>query len=344
MPGVAEAYKASVPMIVLTSDIPLDAERRNMLTGVDQTALFRGITKDTITVAHGTEIPRAFRRMVLLLSVIYLVTVALLLALVPWQHVGVGESPFVTVLRTVGIPAAASVMNLVVLSAALSSANANLYLISRTLFSLARAGFVPGSLGTLSSRGAPVRALLVSSAGLAVAVLVRALWPESAYVWFFGVALFGALFVWLMIFATHVAGLEIGDGHRPCRLDQESRTVDERAIGVAAEEVRSQDLVEAPPPGRTTSCSRRPIAASIGMPVSEIGAASRPAPLSSVSAYALRVSIFRRNRSEEATTARRSVFRRPVPGSSGRAARSSCRRRSRRAASLTGSPGRARGA
>jgi L-asparagine transporter-like permease len=37
-----------------------------------------------------------------------------------------------------------------------------------------------------------------------VAVLVRALWPDSAYVWFFGVALFGALFVWLMIFVTHI--------------------------------------------------------------------------------------------------------------------------------------------
>ena len=150
-------------------------------------------------------IPRAFRRMVLLLSAIYLVTVALLLAIVPWTQLGVGESPFVTVLRRTGVPAAASLMNLVVLSAALSSANANLYLMSRTLFSLARAGFVPASLGSITGRGTPVRALLVSSAGLAVAVLVRATWPESAYVWFFGVALFGALFVWLMIFVTHVA-------------------------------------------------------------------------------------------------------------------------------------------
>jgi L-asparagine transporter-like permease len=150
-------------------------------------------------------IPRAFRRMVLLLSAIYLVTVALLLAIVPWTQLGVGESPFVTVLRRTGVPFAASLMNLVVLSAALSSANANLYLMSRTLFSLARAGFVPASLGAITARGTPVRALLVSSAGLAVAVLVRAAWPESAYVWFFGVALFGALFVWLMIFVTHVA-------------------------------------------------------------------------------------------------------------------------------------------
>jgi L-asparagine transporter-like permease len=45
----------------------------------------------------------------------------------------------------------------------------------------------------------------VSGIGLGAAVLVRALWPDSAYVWFFGVALFGALFVWLMIFVTHIA-------------------------------------------------------------------------------------------------------------------------------------------
>jgi L-asparagine transporter-like permease len=163
-----------------------------------------GVTSGEATSPRET-IPRAFRRMVLLLSAIYLVTVALLLAIVPWTQLGVGESPFVTVLRRTGVPAAASLMNLVVLSAALSSANANLYLMSRTLFSLARAGFVPASLGSITGRGTPVRALLVSSAGLAVAVLVRAAWPESAYVWFFGVALFGALFVWLMIFVTHVA-------------------------------------------------------------------------------------------------------------------------------------------
>lgn len=153
----------------------------------------------------GRTIPRAMRRMVLGLSAIYIVTMTLLLVLTPWNELGVGESPFVSVLRGLGIPGAAGVMNFVVLTAALSSANANLYLISRTLFSLARAGFVPASLGSVTERGAPVTALLVSSLGLGAAVLVRALWPDSAYVWFFGVALFGALFVWLMIFVTHIA-------------------------------------------------------------------------------------------------------------------------------------------
>ncbi|PYR18090.1 MAG: amino acid permease [Acidobacteria bacterium] len=150
-------------------------------------------------------IPRAMRRMVVGLSVIYIVTVALLVALTPWNQLGIGESPFVSVLRRLAIPGAAGVMNGVVLLAALSSANANIYLIARTLFSLARGGFVPRRLGAVSERGAPVAALLVSSAGLAVAVLVRAFWPQSAYVWFFGAALFGALFVWLMIFVTHIA-------------------------------------------------------------------------------------------------------------------------------------------
>lgn len=150
-------------------------------------------------------IPAAMRRLVLSLSAIYIVTITLLITLTPWNRLGVGESPFVSVLRGIGIPGAAGLMNFVVLSAALSSSNANLYLITRALFSLARSGFVPPALGTVTGLGAPVNALLVSSLGLGVAVLVRALWPDSAYVWFFGVALFGALFVWLMIFVTHIA-------------------------------------------------------------------------------------------------------------------------------------------
>jgi len=153
----------------------------------------------------GRTIPVAMRRMVLGLSAIYIITITVLVALTPWNQLGVGESPFVSVLGGLGIPGAAGLMNFVVLSAALSSSNANLYLIARTLFSLARAGYVPAQLGAVTTAGAPVNALFISSLGLGAAVLVRAFWPDSAYVWFFGVALFGALFVWLMIFVTHIA-------------------------------------------------------------------------------------------------------------------------------------------
>jgi L-asparagine transporter-like permease len=152
----------------------------------------------------GRTIPAAMRRMVFGLSAIYIATIVVLTALMPWNELaGATESPFVSVLARVGIPVVASVMNFVVLSAALSSANANLYLMSRTLFSLARAGFVPPAFGAVAERGTPLSALLASSVGLGIAVLVRA-WSENAYTVLFGVALFGALFVWLMIFVTHI--------------------------------------------------------------------------------------------------------------------------------------------
>jgi len=62
IPGVAEAYKASTPVIVFTTDIPLHLEKKNMLTGLDQTSLYKGITKETITVTKASEIPYVIRR------------------------------------------------------------------------------------------------------------------------------------------------------------------------------------------------------------------------------------------------------------------------------------------
>jgi L-asparagine transporter-like permease len=180
--------------------------------------IYAFIGVEVVAVASGEAenpertIPRALLRMVFALTAIYLATTAVLLALLPWKELGVGESPFVTVLRRTGVPGAAGVMNFVVLTAALSSANANFYLVSRTLFSLARGGFVPEALGSIDARGTPRNALLLSSAGLAVAVVVRWFWPDSAYAWFLGVALFGALLVWLLIFVVHVRFRRVWDG------------------------------------------------------------------------------------------------------------------------------------
>ena len=174
-------------------------------------ALYSFIGVEIVGVTSGEAadpartIPAATRRLVSGLSAIYIIPVVLLTTLVPWRELGHDQSPFVTVLVRLGIPAAAGVMNFVVLSAALSSANANLYLMTRTLFSLARAGFVPPGLGAVTRRGTPVHALLVSGLGLGAAVLVKGLWSDTAYQWLVAVSLFGALFVWLMIFVTHIA-------------------------------------------------------------------------------------------------------------------------------------------
>jgi L-asparagine transporter-like permease len=168
--------------------------------GVEMAAIASGEAKQP-----ERTIPRAYRTLVFGLCAIYIVTTAVLVGLVPWTSFGVAESPFVSVLRTLGIPGAAGLMNFVVLTAALSAANSSLYLVARTLFSLGRGGLIPARFGSVNRRGVPVNALAVAALGLALAVIVQRWLGGAAYVWFVGVALFGALLCWLMIFATHVA-------------------------------------------------------------------------------------------------------------------------------------------
>ena len=72
------------------------------------------------------------------------------------------------------------------------------------LFSLARSGQAPTLLGRLSARGVPRNAVLISGAGLGIAALIYHFFADTAYVYMLGVSLFGAVFCWLIILATHV--------------------------------------------------------------------------------------------------------------------------------------------
>jgi amino acid transporter, AAT family len=176
--------------------------------------IFSYIGSEVIAVTAGeardpaTAVPRAMRSMLGRLSLFYIGSIIVLIGVVPWNRIQSGgdiaASPFVTVFQLVGIPAATHAMNFVVVTAALSSMNTDLYLATRMIFSLARGGYAPEPLGRVTSRGAPLPALLVTAAGLAVATVINIVSPGKAYVVLFGVALFGGLFVWLMVFVTHL--------------------------------------------------------------------------------------------------------------------------------------------
>jgi AAT family amino acid transporter len=152
-------------------------------------------------------IPHALRATVVRLILFYVVAMALLIALVPWRQIGLTKSPFVQVFEMAGIPGAARIMNFVVLTAALSSINANLYLTTRMLFSLSRGGWAPGVFGRLSRRGTPRNALLACTGGMALAAVAAVVIPQDAFVALVGIAIFGGLYVWMQIFATHLAFL-----------------------------------------------------------------------------------------------------------------------------------------
>src|SRR5215831_8336859 len=172
-------------------------------------AIFSYLSIEMIAVAAGeaaqpeVAVTRAFRATVLRLIVFYLLTLALVLAIVPWPAAGVEESPFVKVMRALHVPWAAGIFNFVILVAALSAMNSQLYITTRMMFSLARAGHAPARLGTLDRRGVPVPALLLSSAGIALAAVLSVATPRSAFIIMISVSAFGTLFVWLMIFVTH---------------------------------------------------------------------------------------------------------------------------------------------
>jgi amino acid transporter, AAT family len=152
-----------------------------------------------------TAVPKALRRTLAVLVLFYVGGLGLVVGIVPWNQIGLGESPFVRVFQTVGIPAAAHVMNFVVLTAALSSAMCNLYFTARLLFSLARGGYAPAALGRLSKRGMPVAAVLASSVGMIAALVLSQLFGGKAFTFLIGVAFFGGPFVWIMTLLTHIA-------------------------------------------------------------------------------------------------------------------------------------------
>jgi amino acid transporter, AAT family len=152
-------------------------------------------------------IPAALRGMAVRLFLFYVLALGVVAAIIPWTQTGgsvaVTQSPFVKVLALTGVPHAAGIMNFVIISAALSGMNTNVYLCSRMLFSLSRGRYAPGFLGRLSKSGAPVAAVLLSGTCILAAAGLAKFTPK-AYAYLQGVALFGAIIVWMIILVSHL--------------------------------------------------------------------------------------------------------------------------------------------
>ncbi|HUI62106.1 MAG TPA: amino acid permease [Steroidobacteraceae bacterium] len=179
---------------------------------------FNGIEVIAVTSGEAQNprvaIPAALRTMVFRLFSFYILSLLIIVTIVPWTATGVkvvAQSPFVSVFTHSGIAHAAGIMNFVVISAALSSMNTNVYLCSRMLFSLSRGNYAPKFLGRLSRKGSPIAAILTSGACILIAAGVSRLTPY-AYNYLLGVALFAAILVWMMILVSH---LSFRRHHRP---------------------------------------------------------------------------------------------------------------------------------
>ena len=192
-----------------------------MLLGVSL-ALFSFLGVEMVAIAAGEARSRpavaaAVWRTFIVLALVYVGAMSILVGVVPWSRLGVAESPFVTVFRHAHVPAVSAFMNFVVVTAALSGANASFYVASRMLYSLAGEGLAPRHFARLTATGQPRNALLASGLGMLLALVVSRLIPEGAFLYIIGASLFGGMAAWLVTLAAHLRfrqRLSVGDRER----------------------------------------------------------------------------------------------------------------------------------
>jgi len=175
-----------------------------VLTGaVAATGFYFGAEIVTIAAAESAEPEKAIaettQSVIWRVLVFYIGSIFLVVALVPWNDTVRMSRPYVSVMEVLRVPAAATVMSLVILTAVLSALNSGLFASSRMLMALAGRGDAPAAASRLDKRGVPVAAILASTAFGYATVVMSYLSPDRIFA--FLVNSYGtvAIFVYVLI-------------------------------------------------------------------------------------------------------------------------------------------------
>lgn len=170
---------------------------------------FGGIEIIGITAGEAQDprrvIPKAINAVPLRILLFYVLTLFVLMCLYPWPQIGTQGSPFVQIFSHLGIGSAAALLNVVVISAAVSAINSDIFGAGRMLYGLAEQGQAPRGFARLSRQGVPWLTVLVMGAALLLGVLLNYLIPENVFLLIASIATFATVWVWLMILVTQVA-------------------------------------------------------------------------------------------------------------------------------------------
>ncbi|MEH7398667.1 amino acid permease, partial [Priestia megaterium] len=178
-----------------------------LITMVSVSFAFSGTELIGITAGETEDpeknIPRAIKNIIWRTFFFFIGAMFVLSGLISWKQAGVLESPFVTVFDQIGIPYAADIMNLVILTALLSNANAGLYACSRMLWSLSDQKMVSTWLGKVTSKGVPFNSLLISMGVACLSLLSSVVAPTTVYLVLVSISGFAVVAVWMAIAASH---------------------------------------------------------------------------------------------------------------------------------------------
>ena len=167
-------------------------------SGSELIGVAAGETKDP-----ARNIPKALRSTVLRLLVLFVGSITVISAILPYEQAGLTSSPFVDVFQYAGVPFAGDIMNFVIITALLSAGNSGLFSCARMLFSLAEEGHAPRSFTKLTRRGIPIVALSVSMAIGLVSLVSSVIAAETVYLVLVSIAGFAVVAVWMSIVAAH---------------------------------------------------------------------------------------------------------------------------------------------
>jgi aromatic amino acid transport protein AroP len=169
---------------------------------------FGGLELIGITAAEAAEpqksIPKAVNQVILRILIFYICSLAVLLSLYPWNEVAAGGSPFVMIFSQIGSTLTANVLNVVVLTAALSVYNSGVYANSRMLYGLAEQGNAPRALLKVDRRGVPYLAIGLSALATFACVIINYVIPAEALGLLMSLVVAALVLNWALISLTHL--------------------------------------------------------------------------------------------------------------------------------------------
>lgn len=170
---------------------------------------FGGIEVIGITASEAKNpdvtIPRAINAVPIRILLFYVLTLFVLMCIYPWNQIGQQGSPFVQIFDSLGIQSAANILNVVVITAAISAINSDIFGAGRMMYGMAHEGQAPKVFTKLTKNGVPWMTVLVMVAVLLIGVVLNYLIPESVFLVIASIATFATIWVWLMILLSQFA-------------------------------------------------------------------------------------------------------------------------------------------
>ncbi|MDB6103038.1 MAG: D-serine/D-alanine/glycine transporter [Gammaproteobacteria bacterium] len=148
-------------------------------------------------------LPRATNSIIFRILIFYVGALLVIMSLIPWDQLDPNTSPFVLMFDKMGIPGAANIINVVVITAAASSCNGGIFSTGRMLYALALNRQAPKAFGRLNKRHVPAAGVHASAAVMLIGVILNYLVPKEVFTWVTSISLIGTLWTWIIIMYSH---------------------------------------------------------------------------------------------------------------------------------------------